>query len=164
MTICIADYLMQHYRTKIKIHVEFLSKVAYNLYRNILLLSTVTWAVLSTAIMGMERRGKQSISLSRSRIAEMTTSAVTNRVSPVVLGYLRGLWGSHFGRVYLLTVPGSFFHAASITKIKKQRHREFALCRCMLYTLYKPLTYYLLFCPVGVSGRRYTLPERSWSE
>lgn len=31
----------------------------------------------------------------------------------------------------------------------------------MLYTLYKPLTYYLLFCPVGVSGRRYTLPERS---
>ena len=30
--------------------------------------------------MGMERRGKQSISLSRSRIAEMTTSAVTNRV------------------------------------------------------------------------------------
>lgn len=140
--------------------------------------------------MGMERRGKQSISLSRSRIAEMTTSAVTNRVSPVVLGYLRGLLDSHFSRVYLLswsatmelnqipveipgqtrgtaatlallTVPGSFFHAASITKIKKQRHREFALCRCMLYTLYKPLTYYLLFCPVGVSGRRYTLPERS---
>ena len=25
----------------------------------------------------------------------------------------------------------------------------------------KPLTCYLLFCPVGVSGRRYTLPERS---
>ena len=61
----------------------------------------------------------------------------------------------------LLTVPGSLFHAASITKIKKQRHRELALCRCVLYTLYKPLTYYLLFCPVGVSGRRYTLPERS---
>ena len=81
--------------------------------------------------------------------------------SPAVIGYLRGLWDSHFGRVYLLTVPGSFFHAASITRIKKQRHREFALCRCMLYTLYKPLTYYLLFCPVGVSSRRYTLPERS---
>ena len=30
--------------------------------------------------MGMERRGEQSISLSMSRIAEMTTSAVTNRV------------------------------------------------------------------------------------
>ena len=28
----------------------------------------------------MERRGEQSISLSMSRIAEMTTSAVTNRV------------------------------------------------------------------------------------
>ena len=42
-----------------------------------------------------------------------------------------------------------------------RRHREFALCRCMLYTLHKPLTCYLLFCPVGVSGRRYTLPERS---
>ena len=42
-----------------------------------------------------------------------------------------------------------------------RRHREFALCRCMLYTLYKPLTCYLLFCPVGVNGRRYTLPERS---
>ena len=42
-----------------------------------------------------------------------------------------------------------------------RRHREFALSRCMLYTLHKPLTCYLLFCPVGVSGRRYTLPERS---
>ena len=30
--------------------------------------------------MEMERRGEQSISLSMSRIAEMTTSAVTNRV------------------------------------------------------------------------------------
>ena len=30
--------------------VDFLSKAAYNLYRNILLLSTVTYAVLSTAI------------------------------------------------------------------------------------------------------------------
>ena len=30
--------------------------------------------------MGMERRGEQSISLSMSRIAEMATSAVTNRV------------------------------------------------------------------------------------
>ena len=29
--------------------------------------------------MEMERRGEQSISLSMSRIAEMTTSAVTNR-------------------------------------------------------------------------------------
>ena len=29
--------------------------------------------------MEMERRGEQSISLSRSRIAEMITSAVTNR-------------------------------------------------------------------------------------
>ena len=35
--------------------------------------------------MGMERRGKQSISLSRSRIAEMTTSAVTNRVKGCLL-------------------------------------------------------------------------------
>ena len=32
------------------------------------------------SVMGMERRGEQSISLSMSRIAEMTTSAVTNRV------------------------------------------------------------------------------------
>ena len=31
--------------------------------------------------MEMERRGEQSISFSRSRIAEMTTSAVTNRVN-----------------------------------------------------------------------------------
>ena len=61
----------------------------------------------------------------------------------------------------LLTVPGSFFHADTITKIKKQRHREFALCRYMLYASYKPLTRYLLFCPVGVNGRRHTLPERS---
>ena len=30
--------------------------------------------------MEMEQRGEQSISLSMSRIAEMTTSAVTNRV------------------------------------------------------------------------------------
>lgn len=30
--------------------------------------------------MGMEQRGEQSISLSMSRIAEMTTFAVTNRV------------------------------------------------------------------------------------
>lgn len=44
---------------------------------------------------------------------------------------------------------------------KKQRHREFALCRYMLYASYKPLTRYLLFCPVGVNGRRHTLPERS---
>ena len=36
-----------------------------------------------------------------------------------------------------------------------------ATAPCMLYTLYKPFTCYLLFCPVGVSGRRYTLPERS---
>ena len=34
---------------------------------------------VEVSVMGMERRGKQSISLSRSRIAEMTTSAVTNR-------------------------------------------------------------------------------------
>lgn len=54
------------------------------------------------------------------------------------------------------------FPCCSITKeIKKQRHRELALCRCMLYTLYKNLTCYLLFCPVGVNGRRHTLPERS---
>ena len=32
------------------------------------------------SVMEMERRGEQSISLSMSRIAEMTTSAVTNRV------------------------------------------------------------------------------------
>ena len=32
------------------------------------------------SVMEMEQRGEQSISLSRSRIAEMTTSAVTNRV------------------------------------------------------------------------------------
>ena len=31
------------------------------------------------SVMEMERRGEQSISLSMSRIAEMTTSAVTNR-------------------------------------------------------------------------------------
>lgn len=31
------------------------------------------------SVMEMERRGKQSISLSMSRVAEMTTSAVTNR-------------------------------------------------------------------------------------
>lgn len=31
------------------------------------------------SVMEMEQRGEQSISLSRSRIAEMTTSAVTNR-------------------------------------------------------------------------------------
>ena len=30
-----------------------------------------------------------------------------------------------------------------------------------LYASYKPLTRYLLFCPVGVNGRRHTLPERS---
>lgn len=95
----------------------------------------------------------------------------------MVIEYLWRLGAGHFDRVYLLswpatmeldqipveipgqirraaaalallTVPGSFFHAASITKIKKQRHREFALCRCMLYTLYKDLTCYLLFCPV----------------
>ena len=95
----------------------------------------------------------------------------------MVIEYLWRLGAGHFDRVYLLswpatmeldqipveipgqirraaaalallTVPGSFFHAASITKIKKQRHREFALCRCMLYTLYKNLTCYLLFCPV----------------
>ena len=97
--------------------------------------------------------------------------------TPVVIEYLWRLGDGHFNRVYLLswpatmeldqipveipgqirwaaatlallTVPGSFFHAASITKIKKQRHREFALCRCMLYTMYKTLTRYLLFCPV----------------
>ena len=56
---------------------------------------------------------------------------------------------------------GFFFHADITKEIKKQRHREFALCRCMLYTLYKNLTCYLLFCPVGVNGRRHTLPERS---
>ena len=95
----------------------------------------------------------------------------------MVIEYLWRLGAGHFDRVYLLswpatmeldqipveipgqirraaaalallTVPGSFFHAASITKIKKQRHREFALCRCMLYTLYKDLTCDLLFCPV----------------
>ena len=33
--------------------------------------------------MEMERRGEQSISLSMSRIAEMATSAVTNRVKDV---------------------------------------------------------------------------------
>ena len=60
-----------------------------------------------------------------------------------------------------LLCPVPFFLAASITKIKKQRHREFALCRYMLYASYKPLTRYLLFCPVGVNGRRHTLPERS---
>ena len=32
------------------------------------------------SVMGMEQRGEQSISLSMSRIAEMATSAVTNRV------------------------------------------------------------------------------------
>ena len=32
------------------------------------------------SVMEMERRGEQSISLSMSRIAEMATSAVTNRV------------------------------------------------------------------------------------
>lgn len=32
------------------------------------------------SVTDMERRGEQSISLSMSRIAEMTTSAVTNRV------------------------------------------------------------------------------------
>ena len=36
-----------------------------------------------------------------------------------------------------------------------------ATAPCMLYTLYKPFTCYLLFCPVGVNGRRHTLPERS---
>ena len=35
---------------------------------------------VEVSVMGMERRGEQSISLSMSRIAEMTTSAVTNRV------------------------------------------------------------------------------------
>ena len=89
--------------------------------------------------------------------------------SPAVIGYLRGLWDGHFGRVYLLpwpatmemdqisveipdqtrrtaatlallTVPRFLFPCCSITKeIKKQRHREFALCRCMLYTLHKNL-------------------------
>ena len=34
---------------------------------------------VEVSVMGMERRGEQSISLSMSRIAEMTTSAVTNR-------------------------------------------------------------------------------------
>ena len=62
----------------------------------------------------------------------------------------------------LLTVPRFLFpRCFYYEESKKQRHREFALCRCMLYTLYKSLTCYLLFCPVGVSGRRYTLPERS---
>ena len=36
--------------------------------------------ITEVSVMGMERRGEQSISLSMSRIAEMTTSAVTNRV------------------------------------------------------------------------------------
>ena len=62
----------------------------------------------------------------------------------------------------LLTVPRSLFpRCFYYEESKKQRHREFALCRCMLYTLYKNLTCYLLFCPVGVNGRRHTLPERS---
>ena len=34
---------------------------------------------VEVSVMEMERRGEQSISLSMSRIAEMTTSAVTNR-------------------------------------------------------------------------------------
>ena len=74
----------------------------------------------------------------------------------MVIEYLWRLGAGHFDRVYLLswpatmeldqipveipgqirraaaalallTVPGSFFHAASITKIKKQRHRA-TLC------------------------------------
>ena len=49
----------------------------------------------------------------------------------------------------LLTVPRFLFpRCFYYEESKKQRHREFALCRCMLYTLYKNLTCYLLFCPV----------------
>ena len=41
----------------------------------------------------------------------------------------------------LLTVPRSLFpRCFYYEESKKQRHREFALCRCMLYTLYKSLT------------------------
>lgn len=62
----------------------------------------------------------------------------------------------------LLTVPRSLFpRCFYYEESKKQRHREFALCRCMLYTLYKNLTCYPLFCPAGASGRRHTLLERS---
>ena len=74
---------------------------------------------------------------------------------------------SIFPRSSIFHHPEPFYHINAKSQAgleffdKLQRHREFALCCCMLYTLYKPLTYYLLFCPVGVSGRRYTLPERS---
>ena len=111
--------------------------------------------------------------------------------SPAVIGYLWRLGAGHFDRVYplpwpatmemdqipveipgqirwaaatlaLLTVPRSLFpRCFYYEESKKQRHREFALCRYMLYASYKPLTRYLLFCPVGVNGRRHTLPERS---
>lgn len=48
----------------------------------------------------------------------------------------------------LLTVPRSLFpRCFYYEESKKQRHRANSLCRCMLYTLYKNLTCYLLFCP-----------------
>ena len=69
-------------------------------------------------------------------------------------------WGA--ATLALLTVPRFLFpRCFYYEESKKQRHREFALCRYMLYASYKPLTRYLLFCPVGVNGRRHTLPERS---
>ena len=48
----------------------------------------------------------------------------------------------------LLTMPRSLFPRCFYYEESIQRHREFALCRCMLYTLCKNLTRYLLFCPV----------------
>ena len=96
----------------------------------------------------------------------------------MVIEYLWRLGDGHFDRVYplpwpvtmemdqipveipgqirwaaatlaLLAVPRSLFpRGFYYEESKKQRHREFALCRCMLYTLYKSLTCYLLFCPV----------------
>ena len=98
--------------------------------------------------------------------------------TPVVIEYLWRLGDGHFNRVYLLSwpatmeldqipveIPGQIRWAAATLALltvprslfprcfyyeesKKQRHRANSLCRCMLYTLYKNLTCYLLFCPV----------------